>query len=106
MDKILTVKEVAEILKVKPITVREMFREHRLRAFKLGKAWRTTEAMLDEDIAAMARGKSSASHSQPDPAAPTDEAHGRSRGPAPGERRSATTEAQTDTFEDPQQSLF
>lgn len=56
MEKILTVTEVAEILSVKPITVREMFREKRLRAFKVGKAWRTTETMLREDIEAMARG--------------------------------------------------
>jgi len=54
MDKILTVDDVAEILHVKPITVREMFREKRLRAFKMGKAWRTTEQMLQEDIDAIA----------------------------------------------------
>lgn len=54
MEKILTVNEVAEILSVKPITVREMFREKRLRAFKVGKAWRTTETMLREDIEALA----------------------------------------------------
>ena len=58
MDKILTVNNVAEILQVKPITVREMFREQRLRGFKVGKAWRTTEKMLQEDIAALARGES------------------------------------------------
>ncbi len=58
MDKILTVIDVAQILQVKPITVREMFREQRLRAFKVGKAWRTTEAMLREDIADLARGQS------------------------------------------------
>lgn len=57
MDKILTVEDVAQILRVKPITVREMFRQKRLRAFKVGKAWRTTEAMLDEDLAALARGE-------------------------------------------------
>lgn len=56
MEKILTVNEVAEILSVKPITVREMFREKRLRAFKVGKAWRTTESMLREDIESLARG--------------------------------------------------
>lgn len=57
MDKILTVTDVAGILKVKEITVREMFREKRLRAFKMGKAWRTTEVMLQEDVAALARGE-------------------------------------------------
>ena len=54
MEKILTVNDVAEILQVKPITVREMFREKRLRAFKVGKAWRTTGQMLQEDIDALA----------------------------------------------------
>lgn len=58
MDKILTVNDVAELLHVKPITVREMFREKRLRAFKVGKSWRTTEKMLQEDIDALARGES------------------------------------------------
>jgi len=56
MDRILTVADVAEILQVKPITVREMFREKRLRAFKMGKGWRTTEAMLQEDIQTLAQG--------------------------------------------------
>lgn len=58
MEKILTVNDVAEILQVKAITVREMFREKRLRGFKVGKAWRTTEILLREDIAALARGES------------------------------------------------
>lgn len=66
MDKILTVTDVAEVLKVKEITVREMFRVKRLRAFKMGKAWRTTEEMLQEDIAALARGEMPAA--APDPA--------------------------------------
>lgn len=57
MDKILSVDDVAGILQVKPITVREMFREKRLRAFKVGKSWRTTQQMLQEDIAALARGE-------------------------------------------------
>ncbi|MCF6285768.1 MAG: helix-turn-helix domain-containing protein [Candidatus Hydrogenedentes bacterium] len=60
MDKILTVNDVAAILQVKAITVREMFREKRLRGFKVGKAWRTTESMLGEDIDALARGESPA----------------------------------------------
>jgi len=60
LDTILTVNDVASVLQVKPITVREMFREKRLRAFKVGKAWRTTERMLQEDIDALARGESPA----------------------------------------------
>jgi len=50
MDQFLTVTEVAEILKVKEMTVREMFRSGRLRGFKIGKSWRTTLAMLQEDL--------------------------------------------------------
>jgi excisionase family DNA binding protein len=57
MEKILTVEDVAALLQVKPITVREMFREKRLRAFKMGKAWRTTESMLREDIESLAQGR-------------------------------------------------
>lgn len=60
MDKILTVEQVAEALQVKAITVREMFRDKRIRGFKVGKAWRTTEKMLQEDIEAIARGESPA----------------------------------------------
>ncbi|HPO29675.1 MAG TPA: helix-turn-helix domain-containing protein [Candidatus Hydrogenedentes bacterium] len=58
MDEMLTVEEVAEILKVRPLTVRQMFRERRLRAFKIGKAWRTTRAWLEQDLAAMSSGGS------------------------------------------------
>jgi excisionase family DNA binding protein len=60
MEKILTVNDVADVLQVKAITVREMFREKRLRGFKVGKAWRTTEVMLQEDISALARGEAPA----------------------------------------------
>jgi excisionase family DNA binding protein len=66
MDKILTVNDVAAILQVKAITVREMFREKRLRGFKVGKAWRTTETMLGEDIDALARGESPAELPMPE----------------------------------------
>lgn len=57
MENMLTVEEVAEILKVKPITVRQMYREKRLRAFKIGKSWRTTQSILEEDIACLSRGE-------------------------------------------------
>lgn len=59
MEKILTVNDVASILQVKAITVREMFRESRLRGFKVGKAWRTTQQLLQEDIDALMRGEGS-----------------------------------------------
>ncbi len=52
----LTVEEVAAILKVQPLTVRQMFREGRIRGFKIGKAWRSTMPILEEDIACMSRG--------------------------------------------------
>jgi len=70
MEKILTVNNVAEILQVKAITVREMFRERRLRGFKVGKSWRTTEAMLREDIDALSRGESPAELAMPGHAIP------------------------------------
>lgn len=57
MDNVLTVEEVAQFLKVKPITVREMLREQRIRGFKVGKAWRTTESMLREDLDTISRGE-------------------------------------------------
>lgn len=66
MDKILTVNDVAAILQVKAITVREMFREKRLRGFKVGKSWRTTEVMLKEDIDALSRGESPATLPSPE----------------------------------------
>lgn len=65
IEKILTVNDVADILQVKPITVREMFRGKRLRAFKVGKSWRTTRRMLEEDIEALSRGE--APPALPDP---------------------------------------
>ncbi len=60
MEKVYSVEDVAEILQVKALTVREMFRENRLRAFKIGKAWRTTESILQADLEALARGESPA----------------------------------------------
>lgn len=57
MDTVLTVEDVARLLKVKPITVREMLRDQRIRGFKVGKAWRTTEAMLSEDLETISRGE-------------------------------------------------
>ncbi len=53
----LTVEEVAAILKVQPLTVRQMFREGRIRGFKIGKAWRTTMPILEQDISCMSRGE-------------------------------------------------
>ena len=65
----LTVEEVAKILKVQPLTVRQMFREGRIRGFKIGKAWRTTMPILEEDIACMSRGEAPHRLEQATPAA-------------------------------------
>ncbi|MBI1321382.1 MAG: helix-turn-helix domain-containing protein [Candidatus Hydrogenedens sp.] len=86
MEKILTVEHVAEILQVKAITVREMFRDRRIRGFKVGKAWRTTEKLLHEDIEAIARGENPADLPMPGTAVPAREIEVPKRGrktPAP-----------------------
>lgn len=67
MERILTVEEVAGILRVKPFTVRQMFREKRLSGFKIGKAWRITEEALENDIDRM---KSSSGGPRPGSAQP------------------------------------
>jgi len=46
MDEILTVPEVAEKLRLHPLTVRKMFREGTLPAFKVGRQWRVSASML------------------------------------------------------------
>ncbi len=120
MDKILTVNDVAGILQVKAITVREMFREKRLRGFKVGKAWRTTEAMLQEDIDTLSRGESPPALPTPDAApgspiavakAPTTPPKSKEVVPAAPSPKKATEKAvpasedETDD-EDTQQMLF
>ena len=47
---IYTVEEVAELLKIKPETVRIMLRDNELNGFKAGKAWRVTEDDLKKYI--------------------------------------------------------
>lgn len=54
-DKFLTVEDIAEYLKIKPLTVRQMFRNGKLRGFKLGKSWRTTESVFIEDLNKIAK---------------------------------------------------
>ncbi len=54
-DKFLTVEDIAEYLKLKPLTVRQMFRIGKLRGFKLGKSWRTTESLFIEDLNKIAK---------------------------------------------------
>lgn len=48
--KIYTVEEVADLLKIKPETVRVMLRDNELNGFKAGKAWRVTEEDLKKYI--------------------------------------------------------
>ena len=48
--KIYTVEEVADLLKIKPTTVRAMLRDSELNGFKAGKAWRVTEDDLKKYI--------------------------------------------------------
>ena len=47
---IYTVEEVADLLKIKPETVRIMLRDNELNGFKAGKAWRVTEDDLKKYI--------------------------------------------------------
>ena len=47
---IYTVEEVADLLKIKPETVRIMLRDKELNGFKAGKAWRVTEDDLKKYI--------------------------------------------------------
>ena len=48
--KIYTVEEVADLLKIKPETVRVMLRDNELNGFKAGKAWLVTEDDLKKYI--------------------------------------------------------
>lgn len=48
MDKIFTVKQVAESLQVPQITVTKWIREGKIKAFKVGKEWRITETNFNE----------------------------------------------------------
>ena len=48
--KIYTVDEIAEVLTLKPTTVRVMLQNKEINGFKAGKAWRVTEDDLKEYI--------------------------------------------------------
>ena len=48
--KVYTVEEVANLLKLKPETIRVMLRDKELNGFKAGKAWRVTEEDLKKYI--------------------------------------------------------
>ena len=48
--KIYTIEEVADLLTLKPTTVRAMLRDNEINGFKAGKAWRVTEDDLKKYI--------------------------------------------------------
>ena len=48
METILTLKEVAKLLKVNRITIYRLLRNRSIPAFKLGKEWRFTQESVDE----------------------------------------------------------
>jgi len=47
-DKIMTLEEVAEYLRVKPQTIYTWAQEKRIPAAKLGKEWRFKKSMVDK----------------------------------------------------------
>jgi len=47
MDEILTVREVAEYLKLSRTTVWRWFKEGKLQAFRLGRSWRVRRSELE-----------------------------------------------------------
>jgi excisionase family DNA binding protein len=46
----LTTEEVAELLKLHPLTVRRLAREGEIPAFKVGRQWRVKKVLLDHWI--------------------------------------------------------
>lgn len=93
IDNLLTVEEVARIMKVTTMTVREMFRVQRLRGFKVGKAWRTTRQILEEDLAAMASGERAVTAPAKKKAAAAKKTSGPVSEPAPPEAVEAVAAA-------------
>jgi len=47
-DKIMTLEEVAEYLRVKPQTIYTWAQEKKIPAAKLGKEWRSKKSMIDK----------------------------------------------------------
>ena len=50
MDKVLTLDEVAQFLKVHPSTVYRLLKQHEIPAFKMGSDWRFNQASIEEWI--------------------------------------------------------
>jgi excisionase family DNA binding protein len=47
-SSLMTVDEVAQYLKMHPLTIRRLAREKKIPAFKLGRQWRVKRELLDE----------------------------------------------------------
>lgn len=50
METLYTVNEVAEILQLRPNTVRDLIRKDRVKAYKIGRSYRVKESDLKEYI--------------------------------------------------------
>ena len=55
MDRMMTVKEVAQYLKLNPITVYRYAAQGKIPGFKVGSSWRFKKEILDEWVASEAR---------------------------------------------------
>ena len=49
-EKVLTLEEVAELLRVHPITIYRLLRERRIPAFKIGSEWRFNRESIEKWI--------------------------------------------------------
>lgn len=58
MEKLMTIKEVAEYLQLEEHTVYKMARKGEIPAFKLGKNWRVRKDLLDKWIEEQIKKKS------------------------------------------------
>lgn len=61
-ERLLTAEEVAERLRLAPFTVRRMIRRGRIRAYKVGRAWRVPEEAVLEYLQTVGNVPSGAAH--------------------------------------------
>jgi len=50
LEELMTIKDVADFLKVKPVTVYKLVHERKLPCIKISKAWRFKKEMLEKWI--------------------------------------------------------
>ncbi len=50
LEELMTIKDVADFLKVKPVTVYKLVHEKKLPGIKISKAWRFKKEMLEKWI--------------------------------------------------------